>query len=312
MLIFATNIIIDMEARFKSLSIFDFQEKFPDESSCYKYLAELKWSSGYKCSKCSNTKCCKGHTEYDKQCTKCAYIESPTAGTLFHLVKFSILKAFWIVYYVSTSKKGIASTELSRKLQLRQKTCWLFKQKVMQAMASSDQHPLEGKVEIDEFVIGQQEEGVVGRKNTKKRLIIIGIERATKGVKRIYAKQISKSTKKNIKAFIEQKVSKEAEMKTDAFSSYRSLEKELPNLKTEKSTKKGKNFDAMHRVIMGIKAWLRGTHGHAKHLQYYLDEYCYRYNRHRMKEGIFENLITRMVKHKPAPYLSIINYSLSA
>ena len=150
-----------MEARFKSLSIFDFQEKFPDESSCYKYLAELKWSSGYKCSKCGNTKCCKGHTEYDKQCTKCAYIESPTAGTLFHLVKFSILKAFWIVYYVSTSKKGIASTELSRKLQLRQKTCWLFKQKVMQAMASSDQHPLEGKVEIDEFVIGQQEEGVV-------------------------------------------------------------------------------------------------------------------------------------------------------
>ena len=50
---------------------------------------------------------------------------------------------------------------MSRKLQLRQKTCWLFKQKVMQAMASSDQHPLEGKVEVDEFVIGQQEEGVV-------------------------------------------------------------------------------------------------------------------------------------------------------
>lgn len=68
------------------------------------------------------------------------------------------------MYYVSTSKKGIASTELSRKLDLRQKTCWMFKQKVMQAMASSGDNLLTGKVEVDEFVIGQQEEGVVGRK----------------------------------------------------------------------------------------------------------------------------------------------------
>jgi len=89
--------------------------------------------------------------------------------TLFHKVKFSILKAFHIVYYVSTNKKGISSTELSRKLGLGQKTCWFFKQKVMNGMKSSGNFLLVGNVEVDETVIGQQETGVVGRKNAKKK-----------------------------------------------------------------------------------------------------------------------------------------------
>jgi hypothetical protein len=295
-----------MEARFKSLSIFEFQAKFPDEDSCLSHLAELKWKDGYECPKCKNKKYCNGVDKYERQCTKCAYLESPTAGTLFHKVKFSILKAFWIIYYLSTSKKGIASTELSRKLELRQKTCWLFKQKVMKAMESSGQNPMIGKVEVDEFVVGQQEEGVVGRKNKDKRLVVIAIEKIGKGVSRMYAKQIDRSTKKNLKVFIDENISIDAEIKTDAWSSYRSLEKEMPNLTTEKSSKKGSNFTLMHRVIMGFKSWLRGTHGHAIHLQSYLDEYCYRFNRHKMKEGIFDNLLNRMVNHSPVTYKTII------
>ena len=51
---------------------------------------------------------------------------------------------------MSTSKKGMASTELSRRLELGQKTCWRFKRKVMKAMESSGEHPLNGFIEIDE------------------------------------------------------------------------------------------------------------------------------------------------------------------
>jgi len=306
MLTLALKIFINMETKFKSMSIFEFQERFPDERSCYAYLSELKWANGYKCPKCGNTKYCRGIKEFDRQCTKCCHIESPTSGTLFHKVKFSILKAFWIVYYVSTNKKGISSTELSRKLELRQKTCWLFKQKVMQAMSSSNRHPLSGKVEIDEFVVGQQEDGVVGRKNKSKKLAIIAIEREKGGAKRIYAQKIDKVDKKTVQAFIKSKVSNDAEIRSDGFSTYRSLTKQMPNLIVEKSEKKGKNFDVMHRVIMGFKLWLRGIHGHVSHLQYYLDEYCYRYNRHMMKEKIFDNLIQRMINHAPVPYKLLI------
>lgn len=188
-----------MEAKFKSLSVFEFQERFPDEESCMKYLADLKWSKGYRCKKCGHERWCKGHNSYDRKCTRCNFHESPTAGTLFHKVKFSLLKAFWIVYYVSTNKKGIASTELSRKLQLRQKTCWLFKQKVMQAMKSSCRHPLQGQVEVDEFVIGGQDEGVKGRKNKNKKLVIIAIEKAEKGVNDFIHDISKKQTKLRLK-----------------------------------------------------------------------------------------------------------------
>jgi hypothetical protein len=58
---------------------------------------------------------------------------------------------------------------------------------------------------------------------------------------------------------------------------------------------------------MGFKAWLRGIHSHADHLQAYLDEYTYRYNRSFMKEGIFDNLLNRMVQGAPCGYKQIIS-----
>ncbi len=50
---------------------------------------------------------------------------------------------------------------------------------------------------------------------------------------------------------------------------------------------------------MSLKSWLRGMHHHVKNLQDYLNEYSYRFNRSFMKEGIFRNLMVRMVKAEP-------------
>lgn len=295
-----------MEAKYKSLSIFEFQERFPDEASCYAHLVEVKWKEGYQCRKCGHTHYCKGDKDLDRQCTRCRHMESPTSGTLFHKVKFSILKAFWIVYYVSSNKKGIASTELSRKLGLSQKACWLFKQKVMQGMCSSEKSPMSGDVEVDEFVVGQQEEGVRGRKNDKKKLVVIAIEKRGKGISRMYAQQIDHASKAEIKGFMDRFVSKEASIRTDGWSAYKGLQSEFPNLKQEKASSKAKNFTLMHRAIMGLKAWIRGTHAQVKHLQYYLDEYTYRFNRHLFKTAIFDNLLNRMILHPPMSYKMII------
>jgi len=138
-----------MEKRFQSLSLFEFQSLFPDDNACLQYLADTKWSNGFKCSKCGHEKYCKVKQPHSRQCTKCRLKASPTSNTLFHKVKFPLLKAFYIVYFVSTNKKGISSTELSRKLNLRQKTCWSFKRKVMKAMASSGNYqPLNEKKRV--------------------------------------------------------------------------------------------------------------------------------------------------------------------
>jgi hypothetical protein len=58
---------------------------------------------------------------------------------------------------------------------------------------------------------------------------------------------------------------------------------------------------------MMFKAWLRGVHHSVKYLQSYIDEYTYRFNRHKMKEGIFENLMARMVQKATYTYKMIIS-----
>ncbi len=296
-----------MEQKFKSLTIFDFQSRFPDDESCYKYLEELKWSEGYTCKKCENKNYCKGDKPFTRQCTKCNNIESVTSGTLFHKVKFSLLKSFYIIYYLSTNKKGISSTELSRKLGLRQKTCWLFKQKVMRAMRSSGKHLMAGKVEVDETVVGGQEENTRGRKNNKKKLVVFAIEKKGRGISRMYGKVIEKSSAKEFAPFFKQNINHEAEIKTDQWTGYTPLKKLYKKLSQLPSGKKGNNFPELHRVIMGFKGWLRGMHHHASHLQAYIDEYTYRFNRNFMKENIFDNLLNRMMQNKPHTYKMIIN-----
>ena len=288
-----------MEQRYKSLSLFKFQEKFPDVESCQSYLANLKWKEGYQCRKCAHKNYCGGMSPHSRQCTSCNYTESPTANTLFHQVKFDLLKAFYIVYFVSTNKKGITSTELSRKLSLRQKTWWAFKRKVMKAMKSSGDHPIIGEAEVDETVFGGQEEGVRGRKNGAKKLVVVGIEKKKKGVSRLYAKVIPDASSASLGDFMKFHISSSANITTDLWTGYAPLKKDFVNLVRIPSGKKGGNFPEMHRALMNLKSWLRGMHHHVWDLQDYLDEYCYRFNRSFMKEGIFENLMTRMINAKP-------------
>lgn len=288
-----------MEQRFKSLSLFEFQKRFSSTEDCLAYLSELKWKDGFACRKCGHRHSCAGKAPHSRQCTSCRYVESPTAQTLFHKVKFDLLKAFYIVYFVSTNKKGITSTELSRKLDLRQKTCWAFKRKVMKAMKSSEKHKIEGNAEVDETVFGGEEEGVRGRKNNNKKLAVVGIEKKKKGVSRLYVRVIPNASAEHLGDFMKTHISLQADVKTDKWTGYAPLEKDFANLVRIPSGKKGSNFPELHRTIMNLKSWLRGVHHHVENLQDYLDEYCYRFNRSFMKGNIFENLMKRMVNSEP-------------
>jgi hypothetical protein len=60
----------------------------------------------------------------------------------------------------------------------------------MKAMESSENHPIEGDVEVDETVFGGQEENTKGRKNINKKLVVLAIEKKNKGVSRLYARVI--------------------------------------------------------------------------------------------------------------------------
>lgn len=293
---------METRAKFTGVNSIKFNRQFKDDSSCYEYLASVKWvGEKYKCKKCGNDKYCKGKKPYSRRCIKCRHDESPTAGTMFDKCKFSLLIAFNIVFKISTKKKGMSSLELSREFELRPMTTWDFKWKVQQAMQSSKRYPLEGEVHIDEFFIGGPEEQKRGRSKGEKRLVVVALEKVTDGVGRAYAQIIETASSKEFNPFFKAYVSRKANVVTDEWTGYAPLKKEYPNLKQIPSME-GKNFPDLHIHIMNLKGWLRGIHHHCskERLQGYLDEYHFRYNRRNSLETIFDVIIRRMVANNPA------------
>src|SRR5690606_22564637 len=111
--------------------------KFSSESNCLQYLSDLKWKNGYKCQKCGHQEYCKGKKYHWRKCLNCHYDESPTCGTLFHKVKFSLVSAFEIIYWLSSTTKGMSTHEISRHFGIHQTTAWRFKKKVQLATSDS-------------------------------------------------------------------------------------------------------------------------------------------------------------------------------
>ena len=287
--------------QFRGVNSLRFYQHFVSEEACYEYLSGIKWGGGqYVCKKCGNTHYCKGRLPYSRRCTRCKYDESPTAGTMFNKCKFSILLAFHIAFKISTKKKGMSSEELSEEYELRQKTCWEFKWKIQQAMQSSGNYPLTGKVHVDEFFVGGTEEGAIGRGSKNKRLVVVALEIVHEDFGRAYAEVIDDASAKSLRPFFERRISKDAEIITDEWNGYKPLKKDYPKL-TQVPSDKGNNFPQLHIHIMNIKGWLRGIHHHCskERLQGYLDEYHFRFNRRAFKDTIFDVLIRRMVFYEP-------------
>jgi hypothetical protein len=111
---------------------------FKDDEKCLEFLADIKWRNGFVCQKCGNTNSCGGKEPFSRRCTRCKTKESATNGTIFHGVKFPLSKAFYIAYQVCKGSEDISSYEFSRRLALRQMTCWTFKTRIQQALKEMD------------------------------------------------------------------------------------------------------------------------------------------------------------------------------
>jgi hypothetical protein len=112
----------------------EFSKIYPDRETCFKYLAELKWSKGYACRKCENVQYLTGYLPYSRRCTKCGYDESVIAYTLFQNSRIPINKAFYMLFLVYSTKGGISSHKLSEILLIRQSTCWTYNSKMQKIL----------------------------------------------------------------------------------------------------------------------------------------------------------------------------------
>jgi ribosomal protein L37E len=297
----------------KAKSLQEFRSQFGTQEQCLKYLSVQKWRkdlSTFQCNKCGHTSFGKSRYLFGMRCSKCGYDESAMAHTMFHKTKISIVKAFEMVYRISTNKKGASSMTLTRELGISQHSTWFFRRKIQKSITESVlPQMLKGRVQVDECFIGGEEEEAKGRSFGKKQKVLIVTEIIEKicpisqKTKNVVGNQvmfhIPTFRKEDILPNIENCVSKEESiLQTDGFKTYKSIkEKNGWNVEIENSNK-GKSHPQIHLQIMNLKSWLRGIHHkcHPKYLQNYLSEFCYRFNRRNLLNFIPEMLLKTMAK----------------
>jgi transposase-like protein len=292
---------------FKGENFMEFSERFSSDVICRQYLADIKWNNGFVCKKCG----CRKFTNRDdltRTCTYCKQNESPTAHTAFHNVKFGIKKAFFITFEVVNSTKSISAKQMAIRYGISRKTAWLFMHKIRKVMKSSEQSPMDGNVQVDEFTIGGKEKGKQGRSYaTKKKKIVASVELTEEGaIKRVYALKIDDYSSKSLSKIFEKHISSDAQISTDNWKGYRPLKKDY-NI-TQSDSNDGQSMPQMHIIIHQIKSWLRTIHSwvHPEHINSYLDEFSFRINRSIYKQTIFHKIMERVVQGEHISYKAII------
>lgn len=292
--------------QFKGKNILNFVKELPNDDVCKAYLAKYKWYDGFICPKCGGTHGCM-KKDYKYHCYNCHHVESATANTLFHKVKFGLQKAFCVVFEMTTTSKSLSSTQLAERYGISQTSMWFFMQKVRKAMKSTKKYPLSDLVHVDEFTVGGKEDGKQGRSyDSKKKKAVIAAELTNKHqVKRVYIKSIDDYSSKSLTPIFEEHISTSAKVFTDKWRGYEPLKTTYDITQIESNN--GKNFKKLHIMIHQVKSWLRTipTHVSKAHIQNYFDEFCYRINRSQSKQSIWHNSIIRMLNTQPVTWNQI-------
>ena len=281
---------------FKGQNLLEFSDRFKTDQDCKEYLASIKSKRDYKCLKC-NHNACQVRKDFARQCNVCGHIESATANTLFHKVKFGVRKAFFICFEMSTTTKSLSASYMAVRYGVTDKTARLFMMKVREAMSPSGTNPMDGVVHVDEFVVGGKDPGHTGRSYSgKKKKAITAVQLTEDGkVKRMYAMKIEDFSAQSLPYIFVNHISREAQVTTDQWKGYRPISKAYDI--TQIKSNGGLNFKALHTMIHQVKSWIRTTYSWISehNLDRYFNEFCFRINRSQSKATIFNNLITKMV-----------------
>jgi transposase-like protein len=289
------------------MSLLDFQTRFPTERECYEYLARMRFADGFVCPHCGSAKAGSIQTRKLWQCKKCRAQISLTAGTMFHGSRTPLRYWFWAIFLVAKDKRGHSALQLSKDLNIRHERAWLMLHKIRSAMAQRDaKYQLYGTIEMDEAYFGAPDRESRGRGTRRvKAIVAVGVTEDDKpGFAKI--KIAKRLDRRSVKAFAKSCIASGSTVKTDGLTVYRVLPK--LSLKHEEIVASGKSKDELlhwvHVVISNAKAFITGTfHGLGeKHMQRYLDEFCYRFNR-RYREGeLFDRLLAACVNAPPIIY----------
>lgn len=296
-------------------SLIEFQRRFPDERACASYLAQARWPDGFRCPACGHGRGWELSAKpFTWECARCGRQTSVTAGTVMHGSKLSLTVWFWAAYLMATHSNGISALQLLKQLGLGSyKTAGLLCAKLRRAMTAPDRNPLTGLVEVDETTLPYRTRedpvaGGGGRSGDGKMRIAGAVEVVGAAPGRVRLAAISSFSAKSLHAFVKANVAAGATVKTDGWSGYAGV----PNVGHDPHTVGTMAAHLVlpwaHRIFANLKRWALGVyHGlRRKHLQSYLDEFVFRFNRRRTRHAAFRSLLGIATNLGPITYNMLI------
>lgn len=297
----------------------EFEQRFATEEACRVYLAQLRWPHGFVCPRCGGVRGWPIRTRLGLwQCAQCGRQTSVTAGTVFQDTRSPLTTWFRAMWAVTSQKTGTSALGLQQVLGLGSyQTAWAWLHKLRRAMVRPDRERLSGQVEVDETLLGGVGGGR-GRSSVKKALIVVAVEEVGHGMGRIRMRRISDASAETLQGFIDEVIAPGTLVHTDGWDGYVRLKANGYGHRV--SYLRGHHelasqlLPRVHRVVSLLKRWLLGTHQgavRAAHLDFYLDEFTFRFNRRRSRRRgkLFFRLVQQAVAVEPVPYTRLIQRS---
>ena len=254
-------------------------------------------------------------------CALCQRRVSVTAGTIFHRTRTPLMIWFAAAWYMTSAKNGVSAKTLHKLLNFGSyQTAWTMLHRFRSAMVRPGRDLLTGEVEVNEIFIGGLKSGKRGRGAEGKTLVAVAVELLSpKGFGRCRLRVIPDTQASTLRLFLLDYVKPGAVIVTDGFSSYPDAIKSDYQHKLYVVTRSNDPahvcLPGVHRIASLLKRWLLGTHQgavEADHLQAYLDEFAFRFNRRKseFRGLLFRRLLEQAVQVEPLSYKTLVVNSL--
>lgn len=288
---------------------------FPHDAACLDYLDWLRWPDGFVCPHCGGTRAWR-LADGRWSCGGCARRVSPTAGTILHGTRTPLTIWFAAAWHMTSQKNGISALGAKRVLGLgSEQTAWAMLHRFRTAMVRPGRDRLSGTVEVDETFLGGPEPGRPGRGALGKTLVEVAVEQVGPGLGRCRLSVIDAASAASLRAFLLAHVEPGSVVLSDGWRAYPSAcgadYVNEPLVISGSGSAAHELLPGVHRVAALAKRWLLGTHqGGVKpgHLQAYLDEFTFRFNRRRSRARgmLFYRLLEQAVQASPRTYRSLV------
>ena len=250
------------------------------------------------------------------RCRACRKETSLTAGTIFEGTRKPLRMWFFAMWFVTSQKNGVSALGLQRELGLGSyETAWTWLHKLRRAMVRPGRDLLSGDIEVDETYVGGAKDGKRGRGAGNKAIIAVAAEKSGRGIGRIRLRRIADVSADNLLAFVQSIAASGATIHTDGWRGYSRLVaagyRHQVTIISDGCDPAHEVMPRVHLVASLLKRWLVGTHQggiQPQHLDYYLDEFTFRFNRRRSKARglLFHRLAQQAVAIRPAPYRATV------